>query len=164
VPAERRQPRTIFTLTRPEALDGWELTGNAFSICAVPSLFTAPTLNSLGKAGEQATGTALSPVFEIRPAEKMVVLDFQGGRSESTPEGESLCAEVVEADSGKVLGHALPPASHPLQTASIPVQVDKPTKVRLRLTDRNTDPTFAWIGVASVRVGANVTEPTPLWN
>ncbi len=164
VPAERRQPRTVFTLTRPEALEGWELTGNAFSICAVPSLFTAPTLNSLGKAGEQASGTALSPVFEIRPADKVVVLDFQGGRSVSTPEGESLVAEIIEADTGEVIGRVLPPGVHLVQPTAIPVQVDKPTKVRLRLIDRNTDASFAWIGVSSVRVGVNVPEPAPLWN
>jgi hypothetical protein len=164
VPAERRQPRTIFTLNRPESLGGWELTGDAFSVCAVPSLFTASTLNSLGKAGEQATGTAMSPVFEIRPADKMVVLDFQGGRSVSEPEGESLSAEIIEADTGKVLGQALPPASHLLQPTPISIQVDKPTQVRLRLTDRNTENTFAWIGVSSVRAGANLAEPMPLWN
>ncbi len=164
VPAERRQPRTIFTLNRPEALEGWKLTGNAFSICAVPSLFTTPTLNSLGKTGEQAAGEALSPVFEIRATDKMVVLDFQGGRSVPAPEGDSLCAEVVEAGTDKVLGRVLPPASHLLQPTPISVQVDKPTKVRLRLTDHNTDTTFAWIGVSSVRVGATLSEPTPLWN
>jgi hypothetical protein len=166
VPAERRQPRTIFTLRRPEALEGWELKGDAFSICAVPSLFTEPTLNSLGKAHEQATGEALSPVFELKPADKMVVLDFQGGRSASTPEGESLCAEVIEADTGRVLGRALPPGLHTLQSTPIPVQVDAPTRVRLRLIDRNTDTSYAWIGVAAVRVAATAAlpEPAPLWN
>jgi hypothetical protein len=166
VPAERRQPRTIFTLRRPEALEGWELKGEAFSICAVPSLFTEPTLNSLGKAHEQATGEALSPVFELKPADKMVVLDFQGGRSASTPEGESLCAEIIEADTGRVLGRALPPGLHTLQSTPIPVQVDAPTRVRLRLIDHNPDTSYAWIGVAAVRVAASASlpEPAPLWN
>jgi len=164
VPAERRQPRTIFTLTRPDSLEGWELSGDAFSVCAVPSLFTEPSLNSLGRSGEQATGMALSPVFEIRPADKTVMLDIHGGRSVSEPEGESLCAEVIEADSGKVLGKAVPPASHLLQTTAIPVQVEKPTLVRLRLTDRNRANSFAWIGVAGVRAGAGIPSSAPLWN
>ncbi len=145
-----RDPRVLFRLNTPEALDGWEREGDAFTVAPVPSLFAERTLNSLAARGESATGSITSPVFTLRPGETRLVLRMQGGISRASEGPGTLQVAILDAATGEVLRRLYATSSHLLRLEEIDVRGLAGRALRLRLEDRNTDPSYAWLGVAEV--------------
>lgn len=146
VPAELLSPRTVFDFQRGGSLDGWQL-DDAFSVAPVPGLFSRPTLNTLAR-GESGTGEAVSPPFTIdRP-----VMDIIAHGGHSTPGGR-LEIHLLDAASGDLLWAGRSPGNHSLQRIPVDVRAHLGREVRLRIVDENTNPGYAWIGVAQVSLG-----------
>jgi hypothetical protein len=151
-PASYRQPRTIFNFEQQSDLAAWRIEGNAFSVSPFPSLFATPTLNSLSKVGEAATGKAVSPDFELKPADTTLMIQYHGGRSK-TDDGAGLMAiDLVDAKSGQRLYRLALSADHTLRWEHIDVKPWAGRSVRLELTDQNTDPSYAWLGLAALNI------------
>ena len=150
-PAAFREPAPVFDLARPGALDGWTLEGTAFSIAAVPSLFTEPTLNSLAIAGESATGKAVSPAFTVPSGYTRVEFTYHGGHGR---EGQRLEIQLVDADSGEALQTLPMPSTHVLQRGGFEAKEFAGRSVRLVLLDENPDTSFAWLGLQRVWLSA----------
>lgn len=145
--------RTVFDFKSAADLEGWALKGNAFSILSpAGGLFAETTLNSLAKAGEPATGSALSPEFSIREDEVALVLKWHGGKSEKVDGKESLSLRVIDAKSRKVLAEVPAPGSHVLSKEKISLKGMGDRSVRLELVDHDVRNAYAWIGLKSVRI------------
>ncbi len=86
-------PGQLFDFTRPGAGKGWELEGS-FEVAVLAAYFSYPTLNSLAKGGEQATGRALSPPFELPKGAQSLLLELQGGRNEEVTGQPNLALEI----------------------------------------------------------------------
>lgn len=155
-PAKFAAGRVLFAFQQPDDTLGWQLEGDAFSVSADPQLFPSfPTLNSVARAGEKATGRATSPEFTIRPHEHWMLLEMHGGRSAS-PGGEcNLCIRLVDAQSGAVLREVLPTGSHLIAEERVGLEGLQGKRVRLELVDRNSAPTYAWIGLRRVTLTGN---------
>lgn len=153
-PLGMREPRTVFNFDRGTELEGWEITGDAFSVSTYPHLFTTQTLNSLAAAGEAATGRAVSPAFEIRPGENVLLLQYHGGRSTGQDGPGLLAIDLIDADSGERLHRMAVDADHTLRLGRIAVEQWSGRSVRLALTDEHRGDAFAWMGVASVELTA----------
>jgi hypothetical protein len=149
-PVEFQEPRTIMEFTRAGDLQGWRLEGDAFSVCPFPSLFTTPTLNSLGKLGESATGKAFSPDFTIGPADKRIILQMQGGNSRADDGPGTLQVRLVDSKTGELLHKLLVHGSHLLRDEPIPVEKWQGRVVHLELVDEVTDVSYSWVGVRKV--------------
>ncbi len=147
---ELREPRPLFALSDEADLRDWQLEGHAFSVASVPALFSERTLNSLARAGESATGTALSPVFDIREGERRLRFEFQGGISMAASGPGSLRLELLDADSGEVLRSIQAPGHHALRPAYLDVTGLEGRRVRLRLVDEHEGTAYAWIGLTEV--------------
>jgi hypothetical protein len=131
-------------------LEGWTLEGEAFIVASLPGFFRTPTLNSIGKAGESATGTALSPPFSVEPAFGDLEILFHGGISQKQGGPENLALRLLDARTGATLFETVPPRTHVLTRLRIPLADLKTRTVRLFLVDRNTGTSYAWIGVRRV--------------
>ncbi|MCX6360086.1 MAG: hypothetical protein NT029_09775, partial [Armatimonadetes bacterium] len=142
--------RTLFALRRAGDLEGWTVTGG-FSVAAVPSLFAAPTLNSLAASGEAGVGSAVSPPFTLDAP--CLRLRLQGGRSLAPDGPGALAVRLVDAADGRELAVLRPNGSHIQAEASIDVGAWQGRKARLVLEDRNSQPGYAWIGVSDVTLG-----------
>jgi hypothetical protein len=149
-PPNLREPRTLFALRRTGDLEGWSVTGD-FSVAAVPSLFATATLNSLASSGEAGVGSATSPVFTLDAPCLRVRL--QGGRSLAPAGPGTLAVRLLDAVDGRELAVLRPSSSHLLAEASIDVGAWQGRKVRLVLEDRNSQPSYAWIGISDVTLG-----------
>ncbi|HOC00969.1 MAG TPA: hypothetical protein PKM43_19740 [Verrucomicrobiota bacterium] len=139
--------RVIFDLASPSDLQGWKCAGGAFTVNAVPGLFTRPTLNSLAAAGETATGSALSPAFAIDARFDRAEVLIQGGWSEAVNGRENLVLQFLDADSGAVLLELVPPGVHELRTQRVAIDPLRGRTVRVRLVDENRNSSYAWIGL-----------------
>lgn len=152
-PARLREPRELVQFNRADQLKGWRLEGRAFSVAASPKLFSETTLNSLVQSGEEATGRAISPVFQIMEEEKPeLIVDFQGGKSKQVAGKENLCLQVVDAETGEVLRQLLSPDSHILAKQTMKLEGLEGRQLRLMLIDQSNESGFAWIGLRSVRI------------
>lgn len=150
--AEYIYPRTIFNLAAPEDVQGWQFDGEAFSVAPVAGLFRDGTLNSLAKAGETATGKAVSPVFMVKKDDNTMILEFHGGISETVDKKANLSVSIADADTGEVLAEIQPPSTHQLMKKSIDISRFRDQKLRLILLDENIKKTHAWVGLKSVKV------------
>jgi hypothetical protein len=153
-PTRFREPRTVFSFQQDSGPAGWRLEGGAFSVGTVPSLFMTPTLNSLGAAGESATGRAISPDFSIRPGDATLAVQMQGGQSRADVGPGLLAVDLVDSADGRRLHRLVPAASHALRWATIDVHEWAGRTVHLEVTDQNSDPSYAWIGLAAVRLSS----------
>lgn len=151
-PAVFRQPKTLFDFEKDPALTGWSVEGPAFSVSSVPSLFATPTLNSLGAAGEAATGRATSPAFALGPADSTLLVRIHGGLSKSEEGPGLLALDLLDARDGRRLHRLVPGGTHNLRWERIDVRRWSGQTIQLQLVDQNTDAAFAWLGVAAVRV------------
>jgi len=145
-----REPRLLFRLADDEDLEGWELEGDAFSLASGGALFSFRSLHSLAR-GEQAVGTATSPVFRLHPEDKALEFAMQGGRNRVVDGEDILCIQLIDADTGEVLGMTEPPGTHIVSTRRMPAAGLTDRALRLRLVDRNADSAYAWIGLSEVR-------------
>lgn len=152
-PARFRPVRRLFGFETEDDLAGWMLDGDAFTVSA--AFGQALSLNSLAK-GESGVGTAVSPVFALLDGEDRLEVLLHGGHSQKADDGENLSVQVVDADTGKVLGQLTPDGTHILTTKYIPLQQMAGRKLRLRIRDNNASDSYAWIGVS--RVGARARE------
>ncbi|MCL5270547.1 MAG: hypothetical protein M1457_08355, partial [bacterium] len=143
----RRDPIRLFSFAQAGNPEGWRFEGEAFGVAAVERLFNRPTLNSLARAGESATGRAISPEFVLEPGFHTLVIQCQGGRS--TPDGR-LAARLVDARTGAALAELPPGGSHALAPLRIDVARWAGRMVRLELVDENRAASFAWIGIGDV--------------
>lgn len=152
-PVELREPSLLFQLTTPGNFEGWTTQGDAFSVAPVPGLFTEPTLNSLARAGEQATGKAMSPAFQT-DGWAFIQLHIHGGTPQSDQGLGALCVRLVDVETGKELHRLAPSGTHVPQVARIPLTSWQGRQVRIELIDQNTASSYAWIGVSDVRLTA----------
>lgn len=151
-PAHRLPPVTLFDLDSPEALEGWTLSGEAFSVAPVPALFNEYTLNSLAKNGETAQGRALSPVFRLPEWCSHLKFDTQGGTAMKNAAGEeTLCIRLLDADTGEELTHILTAGVHYLAPRVLDVSSFHNRNLRLEMVDLNDRTSYAWIGLRRVR-------------
>lgn len=156
IPARYREPTTVFSFTKEGDLLGWRTEGEAFSVAAHAHLFPGtPTLNSLCKSGEAATGRAISPDFQIGPEDTRLLLKLQGGNSTGLSGLGSLAISLVDASTGEALERIQANGSHLLRDGRIPVERWRGRKVRVELSDENTGPSYAWLGIKEVRLSAN---------
>ena len=152
-PQYRMPPVTIFNMTGPESIEGWELEGDAFSVTHSPALFTTPTLNSLVKNGETATGRALSPAFRIPEWCGLLDLEIHGGTSMKDKDGkETLYIRLLDAKTRKELSITLPNGVHNLSHSFIDISKYRGRTIRLELVDRNNRTSYAWIGLKKARL------------
>jgi len=154
-PARFRDPRELVVFSEEGDPQGWRLEGEAFSVAPVPRLFDAPTLNSLARSGEAATGRAVSPPFTLWDGEnQQLEIEFHGGNSVSVDGKENLCLRVVDAESGEVLRELVASGSHVVSKGSVSLEGLEGKTLRLELIDRNTETGFAWIGLRSARISS----------
>ena len=154
-PAQYREPRTLFNFERNTNLDGWRLEGKAFSVATFFRLFMTPTLNSLAAAGEAATGKAVSPDFTLKPTDSALLIQYHGGHSRGEAGPGLLVIDLVDSTTGQRLNRLAVNADHSLRWARIPVKAWAGKTVRLELIDENSDSSYAWLGVACVKVAAD---------
>jgi hypothetical protein len=154
-PARFRQPTVLWEFVEPGNLLGWRLEGEAFSVAPVPSLFTDATLNSLAKAGEPATGRAISPDFTIGTDDKYLSFIYQGGTTLAEDGPGTLEIRLLDSKTGRLVGKIPASGSHVLREGRIPVSGLAGQTVHLELVDRNTGPSYAWLGVRRVALLAN---------
>lgn len=149
MPSREYQPDLIvFKLTSPEDVKDWQFTGEAFKNACQQVIFGGTTLNSLSGGGETATGSALSPAFEIRQGYENLFLNLQGGRSEA---GNLLAVDLIDADTKELLyRHIVKTGTQALTQTCIDVKKWQGKSVRLELIDENTNTSFAWLGVETV--------------
>jgi hypothetical protein len=148
--AGAKQESVVFDLRSPADSEGWTFTGDAFSVSSLPGVFRAPTLNSIGKAGESAPGTALSPPFAVESDYDVLEILFHGGTSQQRDGQQNLALRLLDAQTGVVLYETVPPSTHLLTKLSIPVAKLKAGTAQLGLVDKHTGASFAWIGVRRV--------------
>ncbi len=142
-----RDETVVFDLASADNLQGWTLGGAAFGVSACPPLFARPTLNSLARAGETATGSALSPAFTVEPRFERMEILYHGGNSRRLGGKETLAIRLLDARSGAVLEEVLPPGTHELTTRRIGLDKLRGRAVRVEIVDDNTDAGYAWIGL-----------------
>jgi hypothetical protein len=147
-PAGAGQEQVIFDFRSASDLDGWKLEGDAFSVCPLPGLCSRPTLNSYGKGGEAAVGTAISPPFAVDPVFDRLRLLYHGGISQSDDGRENLAIRFVDANTAGLLDEILPPGTHVLTVREHPLDKLRGKLVRIEIVDRNTAASYAWIGLA----------------
>jgi hypothetical protein len=145
-----RDERTVFEIQSADDLHGWTLEGQAFAVGPLPGLNPRPTLNSLARAGEAATGSALSPSFLVEPAFDRMEIVLQGGWSRKVNGAETLAVRLVDAAGGSLLEQVLPPGNHELVTVSIKLEKLRGRTIRLQMVDNSTASSFAWIGLRRV--------------
>ncbi len=149
---EYRMPTTLFQADAPNATDGWQLEGDAFSVCAIPSLFTERTFNSMGKSGEKATGTATSPAYTVPMDAKMLEFYLQGGTSTGLSGEGSLRIEVRDASTNE-LCHAISiEGSHQLRRQFVDAAKLRGKQIKLVMVDNNRNVSYAWLGLMSLKV------------
>jgi hypothetical protein len=141
-----RDEKTIFDFASPEDLRDWKLEGQAFSVASI-GLIRPATLNSLARAGEPATGAALSPPFTVEPRFDHMEIVFHGGWSQKDGGQETLAIQLIDASSGAVLEQITPPGTHELTVLAVKLDNLRGKSIRLRMVDKNTDSSYAWIGL-----------------
>jgi hypothetical protein len=146
----------IFDLVSAQDLDGWTLKGNAFNFASAGVLVPQPTLNSLSLAGETATGSALSPPFDVGSEFEYLEVVFHGGWNHGPAGDENLVLRIVDAQSGAVLDQLLPPGTHELTKRLVKTANFKDKHIRVHLIDNNTDSSFAWIGLERLSLTGRV--------
>lgn len=150
-PARRLPPVTLFDMGTPDALQAWQVEGDAFSVAPVPHPFTDATLNSLAKNGETAEGSALSPVFRLPDWCGRLDFETQGGTAMKDSRGaETLCIRLLDADSGEELALQLTAGVHYLVHRFMDVSSFRGRNLRLEIVDRNDRTSYAWIGLKRV--------------
>lgn len=152
-PAKFAEPIQVFQLRDAEDLEGWTFEGEAFSLTDIPGLSPLPTLNSLGKAGEQATGQVVSPIFTIDERYRSLSYNLQGGTSDA-PEGPGqLTIDLVDAKTGEVLNRFEVKGNHNLRREYIAIDPAwTGRELKLVLTDRKSDTGYAWLGLSDVEL------------
>jgi hypothetical protein len=150
-PDEFAEPAEVFLLDGTDSLEGWTLEGTAFGAAPVPHLFDEATLNSLARAGEKATGRAISPDFVLTGPYAALTYDLQGGNATSEEGPGLLTIDLVDSKSGERLDRRLIRGSHVLRRETILIdQSWRGRTVHLELIDRNTDKSYAWLGLRRV--------------
>jgi hypothetical protein len=150
-PPELAAPLEVFSLREPGALKGWKTEGAAFGIAPRPPLFDRPTLNSLAVAGETATGQAISPHFTLAEPYVEMTYHLQGGNSAAEDGPGLLSIDLVDSRSGERLDRHLIKGSHILRKERIAIpEAWWGRTVHLELNDRNTDASYAWLGLREV--------------
>ncbi|HIJ65225.1 MAG TPA: hypothetical protein HPP77_04670 [Candidatus Hydrogenedentes bacterium] len=141
----------VFDATRADALTGWTLDGDAFSIAPVSHLFDEPTLNSLTAAGEEAVGPATSPAFTIGSEHARLRFRYHGGTSTAEAGPGRLAIQLLDAATNDVLD-TLPVvvATPALEPAEFDVTPWRGRRVRLAFIDENAAPAYAWLGVKTI--------------
>ncbi len=154
-----RDERVIFDMASSEDVREWSITGG-FAVSPIGTLCPRATLNSLAKAGETATGSALSPPFKIQPPSSRMEIILHGGTSEKINNQENLVLRLIDAETGTVLEDILPPSTHELTTRKVPLDKLQGKTIRLKLVDNNTNGSFAWIGLKRVAlIGPPASQP-----
>ena len=150
-PGDRAEPLAIFLLDNTTAVDGWTFEGSAFGVGAIPHLFPAPSLNSLVRSGESATGKAISPDFILDENYSTLAYRLQGG-SNSTNEGSGvLSIDLVDSKSGKCLSRHFVEGSHLLRLVTVNIKPAwKNRAVHLELIDDKSAAAYAWLGLREV--------------
>jgi hypothetical protein len=151
-PAGFHEPRTLFNFEHNPSLAGWTMEGNAFIVATCPALFMTPTLNSLVAAGEAATGRAVSPDFTINAGDAALLIRYHGGHAKADDGPGLLAIDVVDSAGGRRLHRLKVEADHTLRWARIPAGAWAGKTVHLEITDANADNSFAWLGVAAVKI------------
>lgn len=154
-PHEAPGPRMLFPLDSPTNLADWRLEGDAFDISGA---FGPITLNSRVKAGEMATGRAISPTFPIGERSRSLVFQMHGGRALADTGPGSLDVRLVDAKTGEVLVRLPGTGTHVLSEGRIPLEHLHGRSARLELVDENTSESFAWIGIGGVAI---IEDPAP---
>lgn len=149
-PSQYREPRVVFAFDRPGDLLGWRTEGDAFSVVEMPWFSTPASLNSVAKAGESATGKAISPDFTIGPDDTALLFRMQGGNSVAEDGPGSLSIKLVDSTTGQVLERLPVVGSHVMRDGRMPVDRWRGRTVHLELTDMNTGTSFGWLGVQQV--------------
>jgi len=149
-PARFQPPVTIFSIEDANSAKDWRFEGDAFSVAAVPALFARPTLNSLAKSGETATGKVTSPDFVLNKNYKTLKFFYQGGTSSREDGPGLLCIDLVDSETNERLIRYHVQASHPLRWGRIDIEKWAGRTVHLELTDKNTNPSYAWLGIQRV--------------
>lgn len=153
-PAEYREPRVLYLFDKPGDLLGWRTEGEAFSVSDMP-YFSAPmTLNSRVKAGETATGKAISPDFTIGSDETSLIFRVHGGNSIGDDGPGSLTIRLVDSRTGEVLQRLPVTGSHMMRDAAMVVSSWRGRTVHLELSDMGTADSYAWLGVRQVTLSA----------
>ncbi len=142
-------PKTVFRLDKVGDLEGWRTEGEAFS---VSTIYGQTTLNSVGRAGESATGKAVSPPFTL--SQDFLGFLFQGGNSQAETGNGALTLSLVEHATGKILKRAHPSGTHVLSNYRIPVREWRGQEVHIELEDSNTNASYAWIGIQGVSLSS----------
>ncbi len=153
-PPRLLEPRMLFSFDRPGDLLGWRTEGEAFSVAAVPVLFKETTLNSLAKAGESATGKAISPDFTVGPDDTQLVFRMQGGNSLADDGPGCLSVRLVDSKTGDVLEKMRVMGSCDLRDGRMLVDRWRGRTVHLELIDLNTGTGWSWLGVQKVALTA----------
>ena len=151
-PRRYLQPEIVFNFERSQNLEGWTLEGDAFSVTEIPSLFSGSSLNSLGKAGEMAIGSALSPIFNLSDSHEILKIYIQGGEHQATEESEAgrLSVELLDAETNTALATIYPGRSPAPSANPIDISAFTPREVRLRIIDTHEGDSYAWIGIQKV--------------
>ena len=153
-PPRLRDPRVLFSFDRAGELLDWRTEGEAFSVAAVPFLLKEPTLNSLAKLGESATGRAFSPDFTIGADDTRLVFRMQGGNSLADDGPGCVSIRLVDSKTGDVLERMAVMGSCDLREGRMPVDRRRGRMVHLELIDQNTATSWAWLGVRQVSLTA----------
>ncbi len=138
-------PKVVFRFDKEGELNSWKTEGEAFSVSTV---FNQTTLNSVGRAGESAIGTVVSPPFTL--SQDFLDILLQGGNSKVETGDGALTLTLVEHASGKVLKRVHPSGTHVLSNCRIPVQEWRGQEVHIEIVDSNTETSYAWIGIREV--------------
>lgn len=150
LPPLYRDPRMLFSFDKTGDMRGWRTEGEAFSVAPVPGLFEESSLNSRGKAGESATGKAISPDFTIGTDDTNLVFRIQGGNSIADEGPGALSVRLIDSQTGEALAKLPVTGSHLFREAKIPVDKWHGKNVHLEMIDNNTNSSWAWLGVKNI--------------
>jgi hypothetical protein len=108
--------------------------------------YTAPYLSSLG-FGEPGIGTITSPKFLIQGAAIQLTLCGWSGRDGNRHASK---AELIDANTHKILREAPPPLTDTLTPVDWDVSGLHNRLVKVRLVDQDSSTSFAWMGLGMV--------------
>ena len=93
------------------------------------------------------------------PDYETVEVILQGGWSETVNGKENLALQFIDADGGAVLEELTPPGIHVLTTKQLGTKNLIGKRVFIKLIDRNTNASYAWIGLRKVTLAAECLSP-----
>jgi hypothetical protein len=144
-PPRFREPIVLFDIRAAEDLADWTLEGAAYG-----EAIGVASLNTLVEGGEQATGHARSPAFDLPGTSGELVFDMHGGRNKQVGGEGNLVIRVRDVETGEVVGIVEPSGTHHMQARALDVTPLGERRVRLEMVDENRDASFAWIGLRRV--------------